>query len=108
MSSNADILSAAAVSTACPICVIDADGCVVALNRACEQLTGMRSLTQGGRALGEAGITWIGAHSPQAKGRVERGWGTAQDRLVSELRRARAATLAEANYVHVTNKPPHN
>ena len=73
-----------------------------------EQLTGMRSLTQVGRALGEAGITWIGAHSPQAKGRVERGWGTAQDRLVSELRRARAATLDEANEVLVRYLPRHN
>ena len=53
MSSNADILSAAAVSTACPICVIDADGCVVALNRACEQLTGMRAGDVRGRETAE-------------------------------------------------------
>ena len=39
-------------------------------------------LTQIGRALRELGITWIPAHSPQAKGRVERNFGTAQDRLV--------------------------
>ena len=38
--------------------------------------------TQIGRALRELGITWIAAHSPQAKGRVERNFGTAQDRLV--------------------------
>ena len=37
-----------------------------------EQLTGKRSFTQVGRALDEAGIGWIGAHSAQAKGRVER------------------------------------
>jgi transposase len=73
-----------------------------------EQLTGKRSLTQVGRALDEAGIGWIGAHSPQAKGRVERVWGTLQDRLVSELRRRRAATIDEANEVLVAYLPRHN
>jgi hypothetical protein len=53
--------------------------------------------TQIGRALRELGIAWIGAHSPQAKGRVERSFGTAQDRLVKGLRIAGARTLAEAN-----------
>ena len=53
--------------------------------------------TQIGRALKELGITWIAAHSPQAKGRVERGFLTAQDRLVKGLRVAGAATLDEAN-----------
>ncbi|MCC6223476.1 MAG: PAS domain S-box protein [Thermoleophilia bacterium] len=43
MSSSPDLLSAAAVSTACPICIVDAGGHVVALNRACEELTGMRA-----------------------------------------------------------------
>jgi hypothetical protein len=38
--------------------------------------------TQIGRALRELNIVWIAAHSPQAKGRVERSFGTAQDRLV--------------------------
>jgi transposase len=42
--------------------------------------------TQIGRALRELGITWIAAHSPQAKGRVERNFGTAQDRLVKGMR----------------------
>jgi hypothetical protein len=51
-----------------------------------EQLTGKRSFTQVGRALEEAGSGWIGAHSAEAKGRVERLWGTLQDRLVAELR----------------------
>ena len=46
--------------------------------------------TQIGRALQELAIEWIGAHSPQAKGRVERGFGTAQDRLVKGLQVARA------------------
>ena len=53
--------------------------------------------TQIGRALKELGIEWIAAHSPQAKGRVERGFGTAQDRLVKGLRVACAKTIEEAN-----------
>jgi hypothetical protein len=42
-------------------------------------------------------VTQILAHSPQAKGRVERANGTFQDRLVAELRLAGASTLEEAN-----------
>jgi hypothetical protein len=53
--------------------------------------------TQIGRALKELDIEWIAAHSPQAKGRVERGFGTAQDRLVKGLRVAQAKTIEEAN-----------
>jgi len=53
--------------------------------------------TQIGRALRELGIVWIAAHSPQAKGRVERSFGTAQDRLVKGLRVAQARTLEQAN-----------
>jgi hypothetical protein len=41
--------------------------------------------TQFGRALAELGIDSIAAHSPEAKGRIERLWGTLQDRLVAEL-----------------------
>jgi transposase len=55
------------------------------------------ALTQIGRALKELGIGWIGAHSAQAKGRIERFFGTAQDRLVKGLRKAGASTLAAAN-----------
>lgn len=55
--------------------------------------------TQFTRALGELGIEWIPAYSPQAKGRVERFNGTAQDRLVKELRLAAAKTIDEANHV---------
>lgn len=54
--------------------------------------------TQIGRALRELNIVWIAAHSPQAKGRVERSFGTAQDRLVKGLRVAGARTLDEANH----------
>lgn len=53
--------------------------------------------TQIGRALRELGITWIAAHSPQAKGRVERNFGTAQDRLVKGMRVAGVNTIEQAN-----------
>ena len=53
--------------------------------------------TQIGRALRELSIVWIAAHSPQAKGRVERSFKTAQDRLVKGLRIAGVTTLEEAN-----------
>jgi hypothetical protein len=53
--------------------------------------------TQIGRALQELGIAWIAAHSPQAKGRVERNFGTAQDRLVKGLRVAGVNTIEQAN-----------
>src|SRR5712692_9320292 len=64
-----------------------------------EQLAGKRQPTQFGRALEQLGVTFIAAHSPQAKGRVERLWGVFQDRLRSELRLAGAADLETANQV---------
>jgi hypothetical protein len=64
-----------------------------------EQLEGKRAHTQFGRLMEELGIRQIAANSPQAKGRVERLWGTFQDRLVSELRLAGASTIQEANDV---------
>ena len=64
-----------------------------------EQLAGRQAPTQLGRCWRELGITSIPARSPQAKGRVERLWRTFQDRLVSELRLAGAATLEQANAV---------
>src|ERR1700686_596369 len=54
-------------------------------------------VTQFGRALSELNIDIICANSPQAKGRVERAFGTLQDRLVKELRLAGIATIAAAN-----------
>ena len=54
-------------------------------------------LTQIERALRELNVVWIPAHSAQAKGRVERQFLTAQDRLVKGLRVARARTIEEAN-----------
>jgi len=53
--------------------------------------------TQIGRALQELGIAWTPAHSPQAKGRVERNFGTAQDRLVKGMRVAGVRTMEQAN-----------
>lgn len=63
------------------------------------QLLGEEPTTQFGRLLQELAIESIAARSPQAKGRVERLFGTFQDRLVSELRLAGAKTLEEANRV---------
>lgn len=62
-----------------------------------EQLADRRPETQIGRALRELGIEQITAHSAPAKGRVERSFGTAQDRLVKELRLEGIATLEAAN-----------
>lgn len=53
--------------------------------------------TQIGRALQELGIAWLAAHSPQAKGRVERSFQTAQDRLVKGMRVAGVRTIEQAN-----------
>lgn len=58
---------------------------------------GTKTETQIGRALRQLGIEWIAAHSPQAKGRIERCFGTLQDRLVKALRRAGVRTREQAN-----------
>jgi hypothetical protein len=73
-----------------------------------EQLAGKRQPTQFGRALAQLGVTYIAARSPQAKGRIERLWGTFQDRLTSELRLARAADLPAANEVLRRFLPDYN
>jgi len=73
-----------------------------------EQLEGKRATTQFGRLMEELGIGQIAANSPQAKGRIERLWGTFQDRLVSELRLANACTIEEANQVLKTVVIEHN
>lgn len=64
-----------------------------------EQLEGKSQDTQLGRLFAQLNITSIAARSPQAKGRIERLWGTFQDRLVSELRLAGATTMEQANAV---------
>lgn len=62
-----------------------------------EELAGQQEPTQFGRALTELGVISIAAHSPQAKGRIERLWGTWQDRLVVELELAAVTDLKAAN-----------
>ena len=62
-----------------------------------EQLEDSPARTQFGRALQELGIEWIAAHSPQAKGRIERLFGTLQDRLVKQMRLAGVNTREQAN-----------
>ena len=62
-----------------------------------EQLAGQAPRTQFGRAMDQLGVKLILAHSPQAKGRVERMNGLLQDRLVKELRLAGISDLARAN-----------
>jgi hypothetical protein len=59
--------------------------------------SGEEVLTQFGRACKKLGIELITAHSPQAKGRVERGHGLYQDRLVKELRLEGCDTIAGVN-----------
>lgn len=62
-----------------------------------EQLAGRAAQSQFERSLAELGVAVLHAHSPQAKGRVERLFKTFQDRLVKELRLAAVSTLDEAN-----------
>jgi transposase len=62
-----------------------------------EQLAGQPPMSQIQRIMTELGIEAIPAYSPQAKGRIERLWGTLQDRLTKELRLAGITTQEEAN-----------
>lgn len=62
-----------------------------------EQIAGEEPRTQFGRAMDQLGVEIILAHSPQAKGRVERRNGILQDRLVKALRLERIKDLARAN-----------
>jgi transposase len=73
-----------------------------------EQLAAQRDPTQFGRLMNELGVQLIHALSPQAKGRIERLWGTFQDRLASELRLAGAANCEQANQVLRRFLPRHN
>jgi transposase len=73
-----------------------------------EELEGEPEATQFGRLLRDLEIQSIFALSPQAKGRIERLWGTFQDRLVSELRLAGARTMEEANRVLGKFLPAYN
>jgi len=74
-----------------------------------ELLRGKRSQTQFERACRELRIDVIHAHSPQAKGRIERTFGTLQDRLIKEMRLEGVSSLEEANqflkkYLPIYNK----
>ena len=62
-----------------------------------DELAGTPPQSQIQRLLTELGIEAIPAHSPQAKGRIERLWGTFQDRLTKELRVAGVCTIEAAN-----------
>jgi transposase len=73
-----------------------------------DQLNDRLLLSQFERACKELGIQVIHAHSPQAKGRIERSFKTDQDRLVKELRLAQIQTIAEANEFLKGYWPKHN
>jgi hypothetical protein len=74
-----------------------------------EELRDVQPLTQFTRAMGDLGIEVITANSPQAKGRVERGFETHQDRLVKELRLAGISTIEKANpFLRDVYFPAHN
>lgn len=74
-----------------------------------EQRQGQPARTQFGRALSELGIAWMAAHSPQAKGRIERAFATLQDRLIKEMRVAGIDTLEAANrFLQLTFLPAWN
>jgi len=73
-----------------------------------EELQGAQHPTQFGQILRDLGIGYIAAHSPQAKGRIERLWETLQDRLVAELRLHGIQTLAPAEAFLATYLADHN
>ena len=74
-----------------------------------EELRDAQPLTQFTRAMGELGIDVITANSPQAKGRVERGHGTHQDRLIKEMRLAGISSMEKANpFLRDVYFPKHN
>lgn len=62
-----------------------------------DDLAGRQPQSQVQRVMDWLGIEAIPAHSPQAKGRIERLWGTLQDRLTKEMRLAGVMTLEDAN-----------
>jgi len=62
-----------------------------------EELNDIRPMSHFEKSLDELGVKVIHAYSPQAKGRVERLFGTFQDRVVKEMRLARVTNIAEGN-----------
>ncbi len=74
-----------------------------------EELTGrQKSLSEFGRAMKDLGVKLIHAQSPQAKGRIERLFGTFQDRLVKEMRLEGIKTKEEANHFLMKYLPRYN
>jgi len=73
-----------------------------------EQLEGQEPMSQFERSLSELGVEMIHAHSPQAKGRIERLFKTFQDRLIKEMRLAGIGTMEEANRFLVGYLPIYN
>ena len=74
-----------------------------------EELQDKQKATQITRAMEELGIRMIFAWSPQAKGRVERGFDTHQDRLIKELRLRGICNMEDANrYLRREYIPDHN
>ena len=65
-------------------------------------------ISQFGRALSELGVRMLFAHSPQAKGRIERLFNTFQDRVVKEMRLKGVSTIEEANRFLVSYLPVYN
>ena len=62
-----------------------------------EELNDMRPMSHFEKSLAELGVEVIHAYSPQAKGRVERLFGTFQDRVVKEMRLAGVTNITEGN-----------
>jgi transposase len=73
-----------------------------------DELEDRKPLSEFERALQELGVDVIHAHSPQAKGRVERLFGTLQDRLIKEMRLQQIRTIEEANRFLRSYLPKHN
>ena len=74
-----------------------------------DELNGSKyHMSQFERAMGELGVRLIHAHSPQAKGRIERLFGTLQDRLVKEMRLEGIKSIDEANVFLETYLPVYN
>lgn len=74
-----------------------------------EELSGIeRPMSQFERALEELGVEVIHAHSPQAKGRIERLFGVFQDRVIKEMRLKGIKTKAEANKFLESYLPRYN
>lgn len=73
-----------------------------------DDLAGRKPMSQFERAMNELGVEVIHANSPQAKGRVERGFGTLQDRLVKEMRLEGIKTKEDANRFLGSYLPMHN